>query len=99
VYVDDPLFSAAELQALGYAPLPVEQRQLVEAIIVQSYHTAYQQFDFARFVKCRVVLDGRQALDRARIEALGMSYITIGEGTKSGVLAASTLKNQTAGVK
>ncbi len=98
VYADDPLFSVEELRDLGYTPLPADQQHLVEAIIVQSYHSAYQQFDFARFVNCRVVLDGRHALPHARIEALGMSYLTIGGGDKPGSQRAS-ITDEAAGVK
>src|SRR6266516_4148147 len=80
VYVDDPLFSKEELQLLGYAPLPAALESKVRAIILQAGHTAYLSFDFSRFTDCQVVLDGRSALDREKIESLGMRYITIGDG-------------------
>ena len=34
--------------------------------------------DFATFLGCRVVLNGRNALDRARVEAAGVRYLGIG---------------------
>jgi nucleotide sugar dehydrogenase len=80
VYADDPLFGAAELRALGYTPFAPEHESEIRAIIVQAGHRAYQHYDFARFPACRVVLDGRRALDRERIEALGMRYVSIGDG-------------------
>jgi len=80
VYADDPLFSDAELVALGYTPLiPTYEREIC-AIILQASHQAYQEFDFSRFDRCRVVLDGRNALCREQIEALGMQYLAIGDG-------------------
>lgn len=81
VYVDDPLYSADELRALGYTPLPSGGEEEIRAIIVQADHQAYQSFDFSRFAHCQVVLDGRKALRREQIETLGMKYITIGDGT------------------
>jgi len=80
VYADDPLLSDAELVALGYTPLiPTYEREIC-AIILQASHRAYQEFDFSRFDRCRVVLDGRRALCREQIEALGMQYLAIGDG-------------------
>jgi nucleotide sugar dehydrogenase len=78
VYVDDPLFSVEELRRLSYTPLPPEKEDEIGAIIIQTAHQAYQLFDFSRFSRCQVVLDGRQALRREQIEALNMRYITIG---------------------
>ncbi len=78
VYVDDPLFSVDELRSLGYTPLTPEIEGEIGAIIIQAAHQAYQSFDFSRFSRCQAVLDGRLALRREQIEALNMSYITIG---------------------
>ena len=80
VYVDDPLFSVDELRSLNYTPLTPEREGEIGAIIIQTAHQAYQSFDFSRFSRCQVVLDGRQALHREQIEALNMRYITIGGG-------------------
>jgi len=80
VYVDDPLFSADEIRNLGYTPLIPEMEGEISAMILQADHQAYQLLDFRRFSRCQVVLDGRGALRREQIEALGMRYITIGDG-------------------
>jgi nucleotide sugar dehydrogenase len=82
VYVDDPLFSDSELRALGYTPLSSAYEAEVDAIIFQCDHHSYQQFDFGRFKKCSVVFDGRHALPRETIEALGMHYIAIGDSVQ-----------------
>lgn len=81
VYVDDPLFEADELRRLGYRPLVPEVEGEIAAIILQAAHQAYQTFDFRRFGGSQVVLDGRRALRREAIEALGMRYLSIGDGT------------------
>ncbi len=87
VYVDDPLFDEAELRAEGYTPLgrdgrdksgPYDGGEEICAIILQANHRAYHSFDFSQFPHCKVVLDGRMALDREKIEALGMRYICVG---------------------
>jgi len=80
VYVDDPLFSQSELRTLGYTPLLPEFEGEINAIILQAGHQAYQAFDFGRFARCQVILDGRRALNSERIESAGIRYITIGDG-------------------
>lgn len=80
VYIDDPLFTQDELQALGYTPLTPAVEGEIHAIILQADHQAYKSFDFGRFTGCQVLLDGRKALDREKIESLGMSYVVIGDG-------------------
>lgn len=82
VYVDDPLYSADELQALGYTPLAPDVEGEIRAAIVQADHKTYHTFDFSRLSQCQVVLDGRRALRREQVEAAGMAYITIGDGNK-----------------
>ncbi|GHO82750.1 nucleotide sugar dehydrogenase [Dictyobacter formicarum] len=80
VYVDDPYFSIGELQAQGYTPLPSGYEHMIDVIILQCNHRAFQNFDFCCASACKVILDGRQALCRKSIEALGIHYITIGDG-------------------
>ena len=80
VYVDDPLFSDDELSALGYRPFVSERSDEICAIILQADHRVYQEFDFSRYTNCQLVLDGRGALRRDRIESEGMHYIAIGDG-------------------
>lgn len=80
VYVDDPLFSDDELEAMGYAPLHEGRAGEISAIILQADHQPYHSFDFARFPKCEVVFDGRWALRQEEIEALGKRYMSIGDG-------------------
>ena len=96
VYVDDPLFSNAELHALGYMPLPAGRTSDITAIILQSGHQTYQAFDFRRFTSCQVVLDGRRELQRAMIESLGMHYIAIGDGKQRRYKGESSDSNESA---
>ena len=80
VYVDDPLYGPAELHALGFQPLPPGRESEVDAIILQTAHRAYQSFDFRRFARCRVLLDGRNTLARAQVEEAGLRYMALGDG-------------------
>jgi nucleotide sugar dehydrogenase len=81
-YVDDPLCSQDELQASGYTPFIPERVEEICAIILQADHHSYLSLDFRQFGSCLVVLDGRKALDRAKIESLGKRYISIGDGAR-----------------
>ena len=83
VYVHDPLYSDVELVAMGYTPLPEGGEQEVQAIILQSGHSAYAATSLRAFTRCQVLLDGRGVLERAAIEELGMRYIAIGDGDQS----------------
>ena len=75
--VNDPMFSNDEIRALGLEP--IESLPLpVDAIVVQAWHDAYRALDLGSFAGCRAVLDGRNALDRAVVEAAGMTYAGIG---------------------
>ncbi len=80
VYVDDPLYGPAELHALGFQPLPPGREPEIDAIILQTAHRAYQGFDFRRFARCRVLLDGRNALARVQVEESGLRYMALGDG-------------------
>ncbi len=80
VMADDPLFSSEEISAAGYRPFAPATAAAVDAIILQCAHTAYQRLDFAQFSNCQVILDGRMALKREAIEALGIRYLSIGDG-------------------
>jgi nucleotide sugar dehydrogenase len=84
VYVDDPLYTAAELHALGFQPLPTGREGEIDAMILQAAHSAYQAFDFRRFVRCRVVLDGRHGLRRLCVQEAGMRYMAPGNGVEGG---------------
>ncbi|MGD0114522.1 MAG: nucleotide sugar dehydrogenase [Dehalococcoidia bacterium] len=78
VIVHDPLFSGDELRALALEPAEPFPPPHADAVIVQALHEAYREIDFRAFPGCRVVLDGRDALSREKIEALGIRYLGIG---------------------
>ncbi|MEK4254569.1 nucleotide sugar dehydrogenase [Ureibacillus sp. FSL K6-2830] len=78
VYVDDPLYTAEEIAAFQVKPFFIENREKIDSIILQAFHDQYRDFKFELFPNCQFVLDGRNALDRKKIESLGMKYRGIG---------------------
>lgn len=82
VVVDDPLFSAKELHDMGYEPCSQAQEQRITAIVLQAAHTDYLCLDLSRFTGCKVLLDGRRALNPAQVEADGIRYLAVGDGKR-----------------
>lgn len=78
VLLNDPFFSAAEIEAYGADSVSLNGALAVDAVILQSYHDAYRPLDLAQFAGCRVFLDGCNALQRTAVEAHGMQYVGIG---------------------
>lgn len=76
--VHDPLFSADEVEATGLRPAQPFPPPEVDAVVIQALHDQYRGLDLGAFAGCRVVLDGRNALSRADVEARGMRYLGIG---------------------
>lgn len=72
----DPFFTADELRRLGFEPCDVPCA--ADAVVVQAWHEPYRDLDLAAFPGIRAVLDGRNVLDRTRVEAAGIRYAGIG---------------------
>jgi len=62
VVVDDPMYTAEELSALGL--LPYEKGSAVDAAILHTDHTAYRGLTAADLPGVRTIVDGRGALDQ-----------------------------------
>ncbi len=77
VRVHDPLFTKDEIAALGLRPQP-DFPATADAVILQAPHRQYLDLGVEAFRGCRVLLDGRNALDRSEIERLGIRYLGIG---------------------
>ncbi len=59
-FVSDPMFDAAELEALG---LPAHQGEAVTAIVVQADHAEYRTLGADAYPDVSVVVDGRRVVD------------------------------------
>jgi nucleotide sugar dehydrogenase len=73
----DPLYSDDELTALGFVPGRIPAPD-VDAVVLQTAHQEFASFDVRAFPRCRVVLDGRNLLDRTVVEAAGIQFVGIG---------------------
>jgi len=81
--VCDPLFTPEELAGSGATPVVVDSLPPADAVVIQAFHRAFAALDWAALAArgCRVVFDGRNALDapaRAAVQAAGMAYMGVG---------------------
>jgi nucleotide sugar dehydrogenase len=79
VLIHDPLFSDAEIEALGLTPSRLPPAGPIDAMVLQAGHAEYAALDLATFKGCRAVLDGRGFLEASKIEGAGMRYIAVGQ--------------------
>jgi UDP-N-acetyl-D-mannosaminuronic acid dehydrogenase len=75
VWGDDPLLTADGIRSLGFEPAP-QPLGHYDLAVVHAFHRQYHDIDIASLAP--VILDARNALDRATIEAAGARYIGIG---------------------
>jgi nucleotide sugar dehydrogenase len=78
VLVNDPMFSDAEVRAYGLEPSTLPPAGNIDAVVLQAAHPEYATLDYGSLAGCRVVLDGRGALDPTVIEGAGLKYLAIG---------------------
>jgi len=78
VYVEDPLYTDEEIASFNVMPFSKTKPDEIDIIILQAFHDDFKSYDFHRFDNCKLVLDGRNVLDKKEIEALGMTYKGIG---------------------
>ena len=71
----DPLYSDAELDRAGFTPWDGAE---VDAAILQADHAEYRRLRPEDVPGARVVVDGRDGLDRARLENAGIRVVGIG---------------------
>lgn len=78
--LNDPHYTDEELARSGAEPVRLDALTQCDAVILQAYHDEYRTLDWQRLAQagCKVVLDGRNSLNRSVIEATGMVYLGIG---------------------
>ncbi len=85
VLVHDPMYTDAELRALGWEPwawTPGEPGAPVDVAIVQADHPEYARLSAADLPGLRLLLDGRRVTDPERFT--GVPRLTIGGGEPVG---------------
>ncbi|HVL90100.1 MAG TPA: nucleotide sugar dehydrogenase [Actinomycetota bacterium] len=77
-YGHDPLFDDDEIAAFGATPATPEDLGEFDAVIVQAAHPEYGRIDWSGCKPGCAVVDGRNTIDRASVEAGGARYLGIG---------------------
>ena len=75
VFGHDPLLTQEGVRSLGFEPAP-ELLSGYDIAVMHSYHAAYAATDWRSLAP--ILLDARNAVDRAMVEAAGVSYVGIG---------------------
>jgi nucleotide sugar dehydrogenase len=78
VYGHDPYFSDEHIRSLGFELYDLAAPMPVRGAIVQAGHAAYRSIDLGAIPGLQLLIDGRNALDRATVEASGVAYLGIG---------------------
>jgi UDP-N-acetyl-D-glucosamine dehydrogenase len=78
VYAHDPYFDDEHLAGLGFVPYDLDAPAPVRVAILQAAHAVYTDLDPGRLPGLELMVDGRNALERAPFEAAGVRYVGIG---------------------
>jgi nucleotide sugar dehydrogenase len=78
--LNDPLYTDEEISRFGATLVSLEDLAPGDAVILQAYHEQYRSLDWRSLsaLGYKVLLDGRNSLDRPAIEAAGLRYMGIG---------------------
>ena len=78
--LNDPLYTDGEIERFGAFAASLKDTPSGDAVILQAYHDDYRSLDWRELARkgYRLVLDGRNSLDRTEIQATGMQYIGMG---------------------
>ncbi|WP_043978863.1 nucleotide sugar dehydrogenase [Priestia megaterium] len=81
VFLNDPLFTDNELANYNGLPLSLNDTltSKIDVIILQAFHKSYESLNFNKFINCKVILDGRNSLNKEEISKLGIQYYGIGK--------------------
>ncbi len=83
VYLHDPLFTADEIAKFGATPAQdLNALPHLDAVVAQAWHADFRDLDWRQLPGTPVVLDGRNVLNRADVEAAGLRYLALGVGEK-----------------
>lgn len=80
IFINDPLFSENEISSFGVTPLSLDDSELanMDVVILQANHDQYNHLHFPDFRNCKILLDGRNALNKELVEKAGIKYVGIG---------------------
>ncbi|MGM7719610.1 nucleotide sugar dehydrogenase [Metabacillus sp. Hm71] len=80
IFINDPLYTNLEISSYGVTPLSLEDEMVknIDIIILQAFHDEYRELKFENFSNCKLIIDGRNVLNKNEIEKLGIEYKGIG---------------------
>jgi UDP-N-acetyl-D-glucosamine dehydrogenase len=78
VYAHDPYFDDEHLRGLGFEPYHLDAPDHVSVAILQAAHAAYRDLTPVSLPGVRLLVDGRNALERGPFERAGVAYVGIG---------------------
>ena len=74
VAVHDPMYSAEEIRGFGWEPYELGRE--IDVAVLQADHAEYRDLESADLPGVRVIVDGRDVLDRSRFD--GVRVISVG---------------------
>jgi UDP-N-acetyl-D-mannosaminuronic acid dehydrogenase len=79
VMINDPLYAPAELAVLEaqVVDLSSDAALSADAVVVQAWHSQFNDLDWRHFKNLHAVLDGRGAIDAQAVRDAGAAYITV----------------------
>lgn len=80
VTLEDPLYSDAELTAMGFRPVTIGDGASCDAVVLNTAHTQFLSPDFVAWRAAGVVavLDGQKAWPSDVVTSAGLAYIAVG---------------------
>jgi UDP-N-acetyl-D-glucosamine dehydrogenase len=78
VHAHDPYFDDDHLRSLGFLPWKLGGSPPMSVAILQAAHDAYREMGPDAIPGLRLIVDGRNVLDRKRFEEAGIVYVGIG---------------------
>jgi UDP-N-acetyl-D-mannosaminuronic acid dehydrogenase len=74
----DPYFPDQHLREAGFEPYDLDHPSPAAVVILQAGHAVYRELDLRRIPGLRLLVDGRNVLDKSRVEGAGVAYLGIG---------------------
>jgi nucleotide sugar dehydrogenase len=80
VFLNDPLFSKEEIEKAGGIAADMQNLGRVDGVVLVTYHREYKNLNFSKLAAAgvRVFVDGRNSVDKNKVEEAGIAYRGIG---------------------
>lgn len=78
VYGHDPYYDADHLRRIGFEPYDLEAPELIRVAILQAAHERYREMLPEAIPGLKLMVDGRNAIEREPYDRSGIGYVGIG---------------------